>query len=373
MRREFGWLAACVIGCAAPPQPIAPALPPIPAPPVLWPTEPLAAPAPSALLEASPPTAPLAAFAAPSPSAAEAPLSVAPLPDADPGPIPTLLVESPYKMGERAEPRTQDAYRREVRELRHWGKGGTGELAEPLPGPEGHPDPRVIVNLERIQGPHPAAEVLRLARRNHWIQVVRCYRLGAYKDPNLRGSTKALVSLGRRGEVRSAKLLETDLADRAVADCMVEKMRGLSFPAARGTSTARFELRVGPGDEPMPPPEELLVPGDGFLSTSSMREGVRPAEPELEACYRQALGRAPGLWGRLVLRFHLTERGKVDEVFPIGTPFPDARMSQCVVRAARRLTFPKPEGGDLRFVVGFRFWSDRSQHQLSDSAAQSTP
>jgi len=117
----------------------------------------------------------------------------------------------------------------------------------------------------------------------------------------------------------------------------------------------------------MPPPEDLLIPGDGFLSTTAMRDGLRPAEPEFEACYRRSLQKVPGLWGRMLLRFHVTERGKVDEAFQAGTQFPDPRMSQCVLRTARRLSFAKPEGGDLRFVVGLRFSSDRSRHELPDA------
>jgi hypothetical protein len=395
MRRDVARVLALVAmlhGCVEAAPPRAPALPEIPAPPALWPPDPrlvmpLPAPLPSSLaasvpLAPGPPTRTASApslasvddenpgnkLANESIAAAAPPPSprLAPLPDAEPGPIPKIVVEAPYKLGERPEPRSQDAYRREIHELRHWGAGGTGELAEALPGPEGHPDPRVVVNVERVSGAHDVAEVTRLARRNHWLQVVRCYRLGAYKDPELRGWTKVLATIARGGVVSHVELLETELGERAVAECMAQKLKALKLPTARGASKVRFEMRVGPGDEPMPPPEELIVPGDGFLSPTAMRDGLRPAEPEFEACYRRALERAPGLWGRILVRFHVTERGKVDEAFQAGTQFPDPRMSQCVLRAARRLSFSKPEGGELRFVFGLRFSSDRSRHELPD-------
>ncbi|MBM4356886.1 MAG: AgmX/PglI C-terminal domain-containing protein [Deltaproteobacteria bacterium] len=284
-----------------------------------------------------------------------------------PPPTPRILLEEPYKMGERVGPRTREAYRQEIRELRHWSAGGTGTLLEALPGPEGHPDPRVTINVERVKGPHRPDELQRNARRNHWIQVIRCYRLGAYKDPELRGWTKAVIGISRAGAVRKTRLLETKLADQEVAECIVAKLAKLKFGKASAASTAWLELRVSPGDEPMPPPEDRLVPGDGQLPVAAMESGVRAGLPAFEACYRDALVRAPELWGRIVLRFHLTARGKLDEVFQSGTAFPDPRVAQCVVRAARSLSFPKPQGGDLRFLVGLRLSSDRSEHELGQT------
>jgi hypothetical protein len=304
--------------------------------------------------------------------AAVAGSSSAPTPAPSP-PQPTIVLEDPYKLGERIEPRSKEAYKQEIRELRHWGAGGIGEPLEPLPGPEGHPDPRVIINVERVKGAHRGDELQRVARRNHWIQVIRCYRLGAYKDPDLRGWTKAVIGVSSGGAVRKTRLLDTQLKDRAVAECLVSKLAQLRFGKASASTAAWLELRVSPGDEPMPPPEELLVPGDGYLTEEAMRGGVRAGVPEFEACYRAGLRYAPGLWGRMLLRFHVTERGKLDEVFQSGTTFPDARVAQCVLRAARKLRFPKPTGGDIRFAMGVRFSSDRSNHALPPPNEPSRP
>ncbi|MSP25663.1 MAG: AgmX/PglI C-terminal domain-containing protein [Myxococcales bacterium] len=275
-----------------------------------------------------------------------------------------MEIEPPYKLGERPTARTTAAYKREIAELRHWGKGGTGELLAAAPGVDGHPDPRVTVNVVGATGPHKISEIQRLSRRNHWINVIRCYRLGAYLDPNLRGWTKAVIDIQKTGNVKATQLLETELLDPAVAACIVEKLRGLKFSAQRQGTRASFEIRVSPGDEPMPPPTELIVPGDGQLAPEKILAVVDAALPRIEACFAAALAYAPGLWGRMLLRMHLSEQGKLDEVFEAGTQFPDPRTSQCVVHAARKLKFPKPEGGELRFVVGLRFFSDASAHAL---------
>ncbi len=297
-----------------------------------------------------PPTAPSSAVVPP------------PLPGE--GPTGIVAIETPYKLGERPAPVTPAAYKRDIAELRHWGKGGTGTLAAPLPGVVGHPDPRVTLNVTAAAGPHKLGDLQRLGRRNHWINVIRCYRLGAYKDSNLRGWTKATAEITKAGDVRAAALLETELDDAEVAACIVDKLRTLKFSPQKGGTRASFEIKVGPGDEPMPPPAELILPGEGQLAPEKLLEVVEAARPAFVACYSAAFGYAPELWGRVLVRFHLTERGKLDEAFEAGTQFPDPRVSQCVVHEARKLKFPKPDGGDMRFVVGLRFYTDRSAHAL---------
>ncbi len=56
---------------------------------------------------------------------------------------------------------------------------------------------------------------------------------------------------------------------------------------------------------------------------------------ELRGVLPAALAYAPELWGRLGIRFHLTEKGALDEAFEAETRFPDERVTLCVLRAAR--------------------------------------
>ena len=280
--------------------------------------------------------------------------------EAPSGPRVTIAMETPYKMDQREEPKTREAYKQDIFERRHWNSGGMGELLAEAPGPEGHPDPRVRVNIEKVHGPHEANTLQRIARKFHWINVVRCYRLGAYKDPHLRGWTHARIDVSKGGKVRGAKLLDTELDVKEVADCMVDKLGKLEFPSSRAGSRAWVDMKVSPGDDPMPPPDELLVPGDGELELDEMRLGVQAGLRDFEACYRSAFSYAPGLWGRLLIRFHVDDKGQLDEAFEAGSRFPDLHVSQCVLRAARKLKFPRPRGGDIRFYVPLRFYTDRA-------------
>lgn len=290
----------------------------------------------------------------------------APEPEPDPGPRVTILVETPYKMDERPDKTTFEAQREDILDRRHWNTGGMGELLGEPPGAEGHPDPRVTVTIEKVHGPHSAKKLQQVARQYHWINVVRCYRLGAYKDPLLRGWTKGRFDLSANGRARGRKMLSTELKNRDVAECMVDKLRTIDFPGARAGSRVWVKMKVSPGDEPMPPPEEEIKPGDGTLPLEEMKAGVDEGREAFEACYRAAFDYAPGLWGRIILRFHVTEHGKLDEAFEAGSRFPDARVQQCILHAARKLRFPKPEGGDIRFLVPIRLWTDRAETARGD-------
>ena len=252
---------------------------------------------------------------------------------------------------------------------RHWNSGGLGKLISDLPPVEGHPDPRVIVNIDEVSGPHDKKALQREARKYHWINVVRCYRLGAYKDKHLRGWTKILTTVTRGGAIHRPRLLETELKNDDVARCIVKKLHTLKLPRARRGSRVNISVRVGPGDEPMPPPEDLIIPGDGELPIEAMRAGVEAGLPEIEKCYQSAFEYAPGLWGRILLRFHLTERGVLDEAFPAGSRFPDARVQQCVLHAARRFQFSRPKGGEIRFVVPLRLFTDRADTDVKTDTA----
>jgi hypothetical protein len=332
-------LLSALVACdpaAQPRQPVSPA----PAP------RPVASPAPQPIASAPVVPAPPPEPPAPPP---EPPLEV------------RVVMETPYKMDARVDEPTQAQWLVAFRERRLWNRGALGDLVGEPAAVQGHPDPRVIVNVDKLEGPHDADKVQRTARKHHWINVVNCYRIGWYKKPDLEGWTHGEATIASGGAVLRPKLVDTELEDEEVAKCVVDKLRSLKMPRAEKSSRAFLAIRVGPGDEPVPPPDDLLVPGDGELSVDDMRAGVEPALPAFEQCFRAALDYAPGLWGRLELRFHVTDKGKLDEAFEgVDTMFPDARVRQCVVAEARKLKFKKPKDGDLRFFVPLRFSTNRA-------------
>jgi hypothetical protein len=270
-----------------------------------------------------------------------------------------VSVEPAYKLGQRPVPKARADYQAELLDRRAWNTGGLGPLEAELPE-EGHPMPRVIIDVTSVTGPHKQTEVERLLRRNHWIRVIGCYRLGAYKNQALRGDTNVSFTISSAGAVKSPRVRSSSLTDEVVATCLARELTRLTLPRAPRSSKVTSMIHVAPGDEPLPPPEEELVPGDGTMDLGEARQRVRLAAPQFELCYKRARLARPELWGRLVLRFHVTDEGKLDEVFETESRFSEGSTVRCVLRKARELSFPRPIGGDVRFLVPLRLWSDRA-------------
>jgi len=115
--------------------------------------------------------------------------------------------------------------------------------AEPRPP---HPEPRVIVNVLRVRGPHARDEVERSARLG-WGRIVSCYK--ASDAPEKVVVTLELVVSGN-GTVTRARRVRSPVKDRELADCLASAMQRLGMPKARARSTATVEIRLAPGDPP---------------------------------------------------------------------------------------------------------------------------
>jgi hypothetical protein len=341
MRARVALSAVLLAGCAAPL--------PVPAPP------PFAGAPPGPPAELGAPVA-IAPPAPPPP--APAPTETAP-PPPPPAPRPVITLEPPFRLDRRVFPAKREAFLADLAERTRWNKGGMGTLTGPVPPVPGHPAPKVILDVVRARGPLGAAEAQRVLRRLFWGKAVECFGLGAYKVQSLRGAATIAFGVSASGKILSGvRVTHSTFHDEDVDRCLTERLRGVPLPSARGSTGVTIELQIGHGDEPMPPPPSLVVPGEGELPAPAIRSVIEAALPAFEACYRPALAYAPELWGRLGIRFHVTEDGKTDEAFEVESRFPDERVTLCALRAARKLTFPKPDGGDLRFIVPLRFGSE---------------
>jgi hypothetical protein len=118
----------------------------------------------------------------------------------------------------------------------------SGEAPEPAPP---HPEPRVIVSVHGVQGPHVRKDVERAARLG-WGRIVRCYKASS-KRPS--GSVHMELAVAGSGKVTHARRTKSTLGDAELARCLTRAMKELAMPKARRASTAKVEVRVGPGDD----------------------------------------------------------------------------------------------------------------------------
>jgi hypothetical protein len=80
----------------------------------------------------------------------------------------------------------------------------------------------------------------------------------------------------------------------------------------------------------------------GGLDKDIIRRIVRAHINEVRFCYNQGLAREPTLRGRVSIRFAIGGTGKVLAAMVAESELKDARVAECIVRAVRRWTFPKP-------------------------------
>jgi hypothetical protein len=109
-----------------------------------------------------------------------------------------------------------------------------------------HPEPRVIVTVERVRGPHDSAAVEKTAR-GAWSRIVGCYREAMARGVLAKGSVLVRLEVSAEGSVKSARRQRATVEDE-LAGCLVGTMRGLAMPVARSGSTADVTIRVAPGD-----------------------------------------------------------------------------------------------------------------------------
>jgi len=92
----------------------------------------------------------------------------------------------------------------------------------------------------------------------------------------------------------------------------------------------------------------------GALDTSLIRRIVRLHFNEVRFCYSKELQSTPGLQGRVVVQFVISEQGAVTTAVISQSTLGSPAVEQCVAQAAKRWTFPMPRGGGI-VVVNYPF------------------
>lgn len=109
-----------------------------------------------------------------------------------------------------------------------------------------HPEPRVVVNVLALRGPHDPAKVQHAARFG-WKRIVRCYKATGAKRP---ANVYLGVEVSGEGAVSNAWSAHTNPEHRELSACLADALRGLPMPKAAAASTADLEIRLAPGDRP---------------------------------------------------------------------------------------------------------------------------
>jgi len=109
-----------------------------------------------------------------------------------------------------------------------------------------HPEPRVIVNVVSLKGPHNQARVQHDARFG-WKRIVRCYKA---HSPHERALVRLDLVISGEGSLARVLSTRSDPANRELERCLADNLPGLSMPKAPEDSTANVEIKLAPGDRP---------------------------------------------------------------------------------------------------------------------------
>lgn len=110
-----------------------------------------------------------------------------------------------------------------------------------------HPEPRVIVNVLSVRGPHKPDRVQHDARFG-WKRIVRCYkRTNGAKE---KATLTLEFEISSEGSVTGARSILVEPKDRELASCLATELTGLAMPKAGANSTADVEFVLSPGDRP---------------------------------------------------------------------------------------------------------------------------
>jgi hypothetical protein len=121
----------------------------------------------------------------------------------------------------------------------------------------------------------------------------------------------------------------------------------------QGVGAGRASQRVHTVAVPRVRDEVTAV--NGHLRPEVIQRVVRQNFGRFRFCYEAGLRGDPGLQGRVVVKFVIDRAGAVALSTDAGGDLPDARVTQCVVRAFADLSFPAPDGGMVTVVYPIVF------------------
>jgi len=320
-------------------------------------------------------------------AAASAPAKAAPTAERDPQVTPAMLadanaapsvspafstqvvVDLPYLLD--ARPRAQDPQQAALddEQLARWDLGGSSEPSSASSSASFHPGTRVVVDTRpakrRSDAPAlPAPRGLSYQRiqaqarnRGYWPFRL-CFERGQRDKQGPGGETRIAFTVGTRGKVSAARLLDSQLGNSASAACLVRELLKLEFtPAPTNKLRMVASIHIYPGDAELPVvPDAALVAqlACAEFDPEAMRARVTAKQAELDACFAEARRVDPALWGRLALSVVLEMDGSVHRVTEVESHFPNAAATRCAQILVSSVVFPSVNGKPISFVVPLR-------------------
>jgi hypothetical protein len=280
-----------------------------------------------------------------------------------------LDLELPYLVDARPRATTSFQQAAEDEELARWNVGGGAAASSPANPAAYHPGTRVVVDarLARLRQGARRSAVLRgltldrvqAQTRAHGYWPFRlCFEAGQRQKPGAGGETRVAFTIGLRGTVRAARLLDSRLQNPTSAACLVHEVLRLEFspPPPRALAVV-LSIQLWPGDADLatlPTGSAPATTVGGNFDPSAVRARVAEKQSQLARCFSDAQRADPTLWGRLALLVVAEVDGSVHRVSETESHFPSPSAVRCAQVLLANVQFPSVDGKPLSFVVPMR-------------------
>jgi hypothetical protein len=216
---------------------------------------------------------------------------------------------------------------REVPEHAHHGKK-KGRHGRPF-----HPAPGIVVDVTDATGGATAEVLQRDARNAGYWPFRHCYEEGLRRDQHAGGKVSLDIGVAPGGAVQSANVTGATLHDESVILCVAREASHLSLAAGEAQATAKMDVSLATGDEPVPVPHAAPHADD-------LRDALRASWPAVKQCYANQAAARPGVGGRMELRFRMRSNGEIAEVTEEEPRFGDVEVTRCVLGVYRTARLP---------------------------------
>lgn len=251
-------------------------------------------------------------------------------------------------------------------ELARWNVGGSSDSSHVSNRKNYHPGTRVIVDFD----PSPATKLIvplylpDFRNRGYWAYRL-CFETSLDQPPRKTIDAHLRVTIGHKGRVTSARIVQTNVREKLLNDCLLRATRSIAVrPASSRRVTIPLRVRISPGDAPLGAYGNII---DGREMEFSAAANAASVKQEVESCVRAAFYRDKRLWGRLEFKISVDGHGHPTAVAENGTHFPDTVAVECSVKAFFGTSFPAlshPAISRIALRLGLLPSSARPQNEL---------
>jgi hypothetical protein len=102
---------------------------------------------------------------------------------------------------------------------------------------------------------------------------------------------------------------------------------------------------------------KALPPALGYCQKRDIERVMKSRRGAFKFCYQRSLQMNPSLSGKITTRFRINDEGRVTAATVLSNTMDDRTVPKCLISNLKKLTFPRPQGGQCEVRWPFNFQS----------------